>query len=87
MTTEITTIDYTVPAETYVAYGADFNMEAVNDAVLAELNGLVPDGVTVLRNGRVVAEGSAAAAKARDLDWDSLVKSIDLDQILASHGK
>ena len=86
MTTEITVVNYTVPAETYVEYGADFDTEAVDDAVLAELNARVPSGVTVLRNGTVVAE-PAMAAKARDLDWDALLASIDLDQILAAHAK
>jgi hypothetical protein len=86
MTTEIATVDYTVPAEKYVEYGADFDMEAVNDAVLKELNARVPEGVTVQRNGRVVAE-PGVAAKARDVDWQALVASIDLDQILAAHAK
>jgi hypothetical protein len=86
MTTEITVVNYAVPAETYVEYGADFDTEAVNDAVLAELNARVPDGVTVLRDGKVVAEHSVVA-KARDLDWAALLASIDLDQILAAHAK
>ena len=86
MTTEITTVNYTVPAEIYVEYGADFDTEAVDDAVLAELNARVPEGVTVRRNGTVVAE-SDVAQKARDLDWAALLKSIDLDQILAAHAK
>ena len=86
MTTEITVINYTVPAETYVEYGADFDTEAVDDAVLAELNARIPEGITVLRNGTVVAEHDQVA-KARELDWDQLLASIDLDQILAAHAK
>lgn len=86
MTKKITTVNYTVPAETYVEYGADFDTEAVDDAVLAELNARIPEGITVQRNGMVVAEPDAVQ-KAQDLDWAALLESIDLDQILAAHGK
>ncbi len=86
MATEITTIDYTVPAEVYARYGADFDTEAVNDAVLAELNAIVPEGVSVQRNGRVFAQEHAESV-ARELDWKQLLDRIDLDQILASHGR
>ena len=86
MATEITTIDYTVPADVYARYGADFDTEAVNDAVLAELNAIVPEGVVVERNGRVFAEKHAEDV-ARGLDWKQLLDDIDLDQILAAHGR
>jgi hypothetical protein len=86
MATEITTIDYTVPADVYARYGADFDTEAVNDAVLAELNAIVPEGVVVQRNGKVFAERHVEDV-ARELDWQQLIDSIDLDQILAAHGR
>ncbi|WP_022900523.1 hypothetical protein [Humibacter albus] len=86
MATEITTIEYMVPADVYARYGADFNTEAVNDAVLAELNAIIPEGVTVQRNGRVFAEKDVEQV-ARDLDWRQLLGSLDLDQILAAHGR
>lgn len=86
MATEITTIDYTVPADVYARYGADFDTEAVNDAVLAELNAIVPEGVVVQRNGKVFAERHVEDV-ARELNWQQLIDSIDLDQILAAHGR
>ncbi|MGN6198799.1 hypothetical protein [Humibacter sp.] len=86
MATEITTIDYTVPADVYARYGADFDTEAVNDAVLAELNAIIPEGVVVHRNGRVYAEEDVEDV-ARELDWTQLLGHIDLDQILAAHGR
>jgi hypothetical protein len=86
MTVEITTINYTVPAETYAEYGADFDTEAVDDAVLAELNARIPSGITVQRNGVVVAEDDAADT-ARELDWNELLGSIDVVQLLAVHGR
>ncbi|MHA7986012.1 hypothetical protein ACX9R5_09405 [Rathayibacter sp. CAU 1779] len=86
MATEITIIDYTVPADVYARYGADFDTEAVNNAVLAELNAIVPEGVIVQRNGKVFAEKDVEDI-ARDLDWKQLLDHIDLDQILAAHGR
>ncbi|NNC11317.1 hypothetical protein HII28_05415 [Planctomonas sp. JC2975] len=86
MATEITTIDYTVPADVYARYGADFDTEAVNNAVLAELNAIIPEGVVIQRNGKVFAEKDVEQV-ARDLDWKQLLDHIDLDQILAAHGR
>lgn len=86
MSTEITTVEYMVPAETYAQYGADFDPEAVNDAVLAELNARIPKGVRVERNGIVTADDDSVET-ARALNWDQLLASIDVDQILAAHGR
>jgi len=86
MATEITTIDYTVSADVYARYGADFDTEGVNDAVLAELNAIVPEGVHIERNGKVFAEKNVEEV-AKGLDWDQLLGHIDLDQILAAHGR
>ncbi|MEF2976952.1 hypothetical protein [Subtercola sp. YIM 133946] len=83
---EITTVSYTVSADYYATVGADFDTEAVDDAVLARLNALVPAGVVVHRNGKVYAERDAEAA-ARAVDWRALLASIDVDQILAEHGR
>jgi hypothetical protein len=38
------------------------------------------------RNGKAFAD-EAVADEARALDWDALLASIDLDQILAEHGR
>ena len=86
MATEITTIEYMVPAEVYARYGADFDPEAVNDAVLAQLNSIIPEGVVVQRNGKVFAEAGVEDV-ARELDWKQLLDHLALDQILAAHGR
>jgi hypothetical protein len=84
--TEITVLNYTVNADVYARYGADFNTEAVNDEILRILNEAAPAGVTIERNGRVLAEDSAVKT-AREFDWAGLLKRIDLDTILGEHGR
>ncbi|MCS5735947.1 hypothetical protein [Herbiconiux daphne] len=84
--TEITILNYTVNADVYARYGADFDAEAVNDEILRILNAEAPAGVTIERNGKVLAEDSAIET-ARTFDWASLLKRIDLDTILAKHGR
>jgi hypothetical protein len=84
--TEISILNYTVNADVYARYGADFDAEAVNDEILRILNAEAPAGVTVERNGRVLAE-DAAIETARSFDWAALLERIDLDTILAEHGK
>ncbi|MCU1476811.1 MAG: hypothetical protein JWQ64_1504 [Subtercola sp.] len=83
---EITTVSYTVSADYYATVGADFNTEAVDDAVLARLNSMLPKGVVVHRNGKAYADREMEA-EARAIDWNVLLKSIDVDQILAEHGR
>lgn len=83
---EIAIVPYTVSAEYFAAVGADFDTEAVDDAVLAKLNELVPMGVVVHRNGKAFADQDVAEA-ARSIDWSALLKSIDIDQLLAEHGR
>jgi hypothetical protein len=83
---EVGYVAYTVSADFFAQFGADFDSEAVDDAVLAELNGYAPFGVTVHRNGKVFAE-ELQADSARLIDWAPLLKRIDLEQILATHGR
>ena len=83
---EIATVPYTVSADYYAEVGADFDTEAVDDAVLARLNLLVPAGVVVHRNGKAFADEEIADS-ARDIDWSALLATIDLDQILADNAK
>lgn len=84
--TRVVVVDYTVKAEVYSAYGADFNTEAVNDALRQTLNTLVPDGVVVERNGAVYATPELVE-RVKGIDWAALIASIDLAQILAEHGR
>jgi len=84
--TEITVLNYTVNADVYARYGADFDAEAVNDEILRIVNAEAPAGVTVERNGKVFAEDDAIHA-ARAFDWAALLKRIDLDTIMAKHAR
>ncbi|AZS36278.1 hypothetical protein CVS47_00879 [Microbacterium lemovicicum] len=83
---EIGTVSYTLSADYLATVGADFDVEAIDDAILAALNSLTPAGVTVHRNGKAYADAAVAEA-ARDIDWDALLARIDVDQILADHGR
>lgn len=83
---EVGTVAYTVSADYFATVGADFDSEAVDDAVLAQLNRLVPMGVVVHRNGKAYADANVAD-EARAIDWDRLLKKIDVDQILADHSR
>ncbi len=57
---EVGLVSYTLSADTYARVGADFDTEAVDDAILARLNELVPTGVVVHRNGKAFAEPDVA---------------------------
>ncbi|HEX3722733.1 MAG TPA: hypothetical protein VHV31_08065 [Nitrolancea sp.] len=83
---EVGTVSYTVSADFFARVGADFDTEAVDDDILAELNRLAPMGVTIERDGRVLADDDVAEA-ARSVDWDALLARIDIDQILADHAR
>ena len=79
-------VSYTLSGDYFATVGADFDTEAVDDAILAELNRMLPSGIEVERNGRVVADEDRAE-EARRIDWGTLLKRIDIDQILADHGR
>ncbi len=79
-------VSYTVSGDYFARVGADFDTEAVDDAILAELNRRLPDGVVVDRSGRVLAD-EARVDEARSIDWEALLASIDVDQILADHAR
>lgn len=79
-------VAYTLSGDYYARVGADFDTEAVDDAILAQLNRLVPVGITVERSGRVLADEDLADV-ARRIDWTALLKQIDVDQILADHAR
>ena len=83
---EIATVGYTLSADYLATVGADFDVEAVDNAILAQLNELVPEGVVVHRNGKAFAS-EERADEARAIDWDALLATIDVDQILADHGR
>lgn len=77
-------VSYTLSSDYYARVGADFDTEAVDDAILAELNRMLPLGIVVERNGRILADEDKES-EARSIDWAALLKRIDVDQILADH--
>jgi hypothetical protein len=79
-------VSYTLSSDYYAQVGADFDTEAVDDAILAELNRSLPSGIVVERSGKVFADEDMADV-ARSLDWPELLKRIDVDQILADHAR
>ena len=83
-TTQIGTFDYTIPAEFYGDFASDFDTVAINAEVLAKLNALLPDGVTIAANGMIFAEAEVADA-AREIDWRELLDQIDVDAIMIKH--
>ena len=83
-TTQIGTFDYTIPAEFFGGYAGHFDIDAINDEVLDELNAMLPRGVTVARNGMIFAT-IEAADEAREIDWRELLDQIDVDAIMIKH--
>ncbi len=79
-------VSYTLSGDYYARVGADFDTEAVDDAILAELNRMLPSGIIVERSGRVLADEDRAD-EARAIDWPALLQRIDVDQILADHAR
>jgi len=79
-------VSYTVSGDYLARVGADFDTEAVDDAILAELNRMLPPGIVVERSGRVLAD-EEVADQAREIDWEALLRRVDVDQILAEHGR
>ena len=61
-------VSYTLSGDYFATVGADFDTEAVDDAILAELNRMLPTGIEVERNGTVFAdEDRADEARAHRL--------------------
>ena len=83
-TTQIGTFDYTTPAEFFGDYAGDFDIDAINDEVLDELNAMLPRGVTVARNGMIFAEAEVAD-EAREIDYREVLDQIDVDAIIIKH--
>ncbi len=79
-------VSYTLSSDYYAQVGADFDTKAVDDAILAHLNRMLPVGIVVERNGRVLAD-EGKEIEARSIDWSALLKRIDVDQILADHAR
>ena len=83
-TTQIGTFDYTTPAEIFGDFAHEYDTEAIDAEVLAQLNILTPEGVSVAANGMVFAT-IEAADEAREIDWRELLDQIDVDAIMIKH--
>ena len=83
-TTQIGTFNYTIPAEFYGDFASDFDTVAINAEVLAKLNALLPDGVTIAANGMIFAEAEVADA-AREIDYREVLDQIEVDAIIIKH--
>ena len=83
-TTQIGTFDYTIPADYYGDFAHEYDTEAIDAEVLAQLNALLPDGVTIAANGMIFAEAEVAD-EAREIDWRELLDQIDVDAIMIKH--
>ena len=81
---EIGYVSYTVSADRLAQVGADFDAEAIDNAILAELNAKVGPAVDVPRDGKVFANEDSAE-QARSIDWNALLSAIDIDQLIADH--
>lgn len=86
-TTQIATIDVTVPAEWYGDFAADFDTEAIDaeyqDALQAAAREIAPS-ITVHANGMIIADIEDADA-ARAIDWRALAEQIDVSKIAQRH--
>ena len=83
---EVGYVAYMLSADYLATVGADFDSEAIDDAILKEVNRLAPWGVSVHRNGKAFAVPEAAE-QAKAIDWDDVLKRVDVDQILADNGR
>ncbi|MCU1527257.1 MAG: hypothetical protein JWP75_1020 [Frondihabitans sp.] len=84
---EVGYVPYTVSADYLATFGADFDSEAIDDAILEALNRIVPEGFTVHRNGKAFAFDEDAAKQADEIDWASILKRIPVDEIIAEHSR
>ena len=86
-TTQITNIAHKLDLTDYVGeFIDDYDMDAVYCDYVSMLNGDLPDGITLTRNGDVYAEVELAD-EARDIDWDEFIEDHDVAPIFERHGK
>jgi hypothetical protein len=89
-TTQITNIANKLDLTDYVGeFIDDYDMDAVHEAWADYLDAQLPDGITLCRNGDVIAELDLAD-QARDMDWDAFVNEqsyAELIRILTRHDR
>jgi len=98
-TTQLGNIADLLDLNDYVGEFVDhYDMDAVHADYAAAVQDLLPDGVTLLGNGDVLAEcdmrgnslvdwSSVPQDYTRAIDWETLTERIDLDAILERHDR
>ena len=71
-TTQTGTVDYRVAADYYGDFAHEYDTEAIDAEVLAQLNILTPEGVSVAANGMVFA---TIEAYAKQVGADAVIDS------------
>lgn len=77
-------VSYSVTAERPAGVGADFDSEAIDGAILVELNAKVGPAVEVHRDGKVFADEDTAA-RAKQINWNELLAAVDIAQLVADN--
>lgn len=84
-TTQITNIAHKLDLTDYAGdFIDDYDMDAVHADYVTELNDLLPDGVTLTRNGDIYAEVDVAD-EARETDFTELAEQINVAAIFERH--
>lgn len=82
--TWIRTFDYKVPTEYFGDFANDFNIDAINAAVLNAYDAALPHFMTILGNGDVLAEFDRRD-EAAAVDLNTLFEQVDVDAIVQLH--
>lgn len=86
-TTQITNIAHLLDLNDYAGdFVEDYDMDAIHEDFLDEIQARVPRGVTVFRNGDVIADVDVAD-EARDITWGDITEDIDVAAIFDRHDK
>lgn len=86
-TTYITDISHDLDLTDYAGdFVADYDMDAIHSDWVDEIQARLPQGVTLLGNGQVIAELDVADA-AREINWGELLEDIDVAPIFERHEK
>lgn len=86
-TTQIANIGHLLDLADYAGdLLADYDMDEVRSDYVDEIQARLPQGVTLLGNGEVIADVDVAE-QARELDWDGILEDIDVAPVFERHDK
>jgi hypothetical protein len=84
-TTQITNIAQYLDLTAYAGdFVEDYDMDAVHADYVSLINCDLPDGITLCRNGDVIAEVELAD-QAREIDWSDLTNERNVEPIFERH--